>query len=108
MSGNILVVEDDNYLRDFVAGRLDKAGFKSEKACNGEEALHLLKKGYFDLIVMDLELGDMNGKDIILLIRKQSIDIPIIVMSTFNNLNVKLDSFGVGCDDYVTKTLLYR
>lgn len=103
MCQNILIVEDDTYLRTFIGKSLSHAGYNCVEAACGKEGITALKKTCFDLVIMDLDLGDTNGEDIIKSMRKQSLEIPVIVVSTFNNLDTKVDLFDSGCDDYITK-----
>lgn len=99
----ILVIDDDTSLRNFICNSLIKKNYNCVPATCGQMAIKELKKRCFDLVILDLDLGDINGKEILDLMRKQSIEIPVIVVSTFNNINMKVDLFETGCDDYLTK-----
>lgn len=103
MCQNILIVEDDTYLRTFISKSLTNLGYNCVDASCGKDGINALKKSCFDLVIMDLDLGDSNGEDIIKSMRKQCLDTPVIVVSTFNNLDTKVDLFDSGCDDYITK-----
>ncbi|MGL1891180.1 MAG: response regulator transcription factor [Spirochaetaceae bacterium] len=103
MKRSILVIEDDTYLRKFICSSLIKVNYNCIAAACGKDGIQMLKSKYFDLIILDLDLGDMNGQEILSLMRKQSIDLPVIIISTFNSINTKIDLFDIGCDDYITK-----
>ena len=98
----ILVVEDNGRLRRFVASNLEKEGFSVLEAESGKAAFSILKNNTPDLILLDLRLGDYDGIEILKTIRRQD-DIPVIIVSSIDNQNIKLDGFDLGCDDYITK-----
>ncbi len=61
----ILLIEDDSFLVDIYVTKLEKENFKVEAARSGKEAFGLMKKGKFDLVVLDILLPDMNGWDLL-------------------------------------------
>lgn len=99
----ILVVEDSSKLRAYIASNLTNAGYEVIEAASGQEAFDILKKGYVDLILLDLNLGDMNGMDILKTVRRQDALLPVIIVSSVTNHDSKLAGFSTGCDDYITK-----
>ncbi len=82
---------------------LVKNNFIVHSATNVKDAFSVLKKEFIDLIVLDLNLGDADGTEIILSLRRQNIDTPVIVISTIENIDCKVKTFEAGCDDYLTK-----
>ncbi|HBD95327.1 MAG: hypothetical protein A2015_12760 [Spirochaetes bacterium GWF1_31_7] len=82
---------------------LKNANYTVIEATSGKEGISQLKNNLADLIVLDLNLGDMHGSDILRNLRKQNIYTPVIIVSTINEIDTKLDSFDNGCDDYLTK-----
>lgn len=103
MSGELLVVEDNDYLRAYMKKILGKEGYSVREAACGADALSVLRSSMFDAVLLDLDLGDMNGVEIIRLLRRQQSDIPVIVISNFEEIDTKVTAFKVGCDDYLTK-----
>lgn len=79
---NILVVEDNSSVRNVTCEFLSMMGFNVMDAENGQEALELLRREKFDLIITDLMMPAMNGKDLIKKVRRaKGDDLPIILVS---------------------------
>ncbi len=106
VNNKVLIIEDDSSLLELVISSFKSEGFTCTGISNGTDAMADLSRNCYDLIVMDLDLGDINGKEIIDLMRKQSFDQPIIVMSTYSSINTKVELFNIGCDDYITKPFI--
>lgn len=103
MSKRLLVVEDNDYLRNYMQKVLSRAGYEVSEANSGKAAVEALRDLNFDAVLLDLDLGDMNGVEVIALLRRQHYEIPIIVISNFEEIDTKVNAFNVGCDDYLTK-----
>lgn len=99
----ILVVEDSSKLRAYIALNLNAAGYEVAEASSGQDAFDILKNGCIDLILLDLNLGDMNGMDLLKTVRRQDALLPVIIVSSITNHDSKLTGFSTGCDDYITK-----
>lgn len=99
----ILVVEDDENLNDYVCTQLQNNGYETVKSLNGDDAYNALSKTYFDLILLDLNLGDTDGMDILKFIRKQNKIVPVMIVSSTTEDSVKVEGFRQGVDDYMTK-----
>lgn len=103
MNYNILIVEDNDYTRKMMVNYLNKNGFSVYEASSGKEAIDIMKRSVIYLITLDLNLGDMEGGQILNSLRKQNIDIPVIVVSTIDKIDRKVKLFESGADDYLTK-----
>ena len=99
----ILVIDDDNDLRDFTASCLKEEGFRVEEAADGQEAIDKSSNSEIDLILLDLNLPDMDGEDILAKIKAKNKLLPIIVLSGKQSVSSKVLTLGLGADDYVTK-----
>lgn len=100
--GSILIIEDDEAIRNLLTLALDQAGYKTLIAKNRQGALRELKTNSPDAILLDLGLPDGDGKELIKTIRQQ-INVPIIVVSARQEEKEIVASLDLGADDYVTK-----
>ncbi|GAB4279483.1 MAG: response regulator transcription factor [Candidatus Promineifilaceae bacterium] len=98
----ILIVDDEQSLRDFIRRNLDVRGYKTFTAANGLEALALFQTEVVDLVVLDLMMPHMNGLETLRRIRQQSL-VPIIVLSALDEEQDKVQALNLGADDYLTK-----
>ncbi|HAT8179243.1 TPA: PAS domain S-box protein [Legionella pneumophila] len=98
----ILVIEDDAKDREFIVETLNKAGYQTEIAINGKEAIQFGQTKTYDAITLDLLLPDMNGWDVLNKLRKQgpNQETPIIVVSVVLE---KLASVGFRVHDFLVK-----
>lgn len=104
MGGNmkILICDDEALIRNVIKEYLLMEGYEVFEACNGIEAIDMVKNQDIDLIVMDIMMPKMDGYQAIKEIKKIK-DIPCIVLSARGEEFDKLIGFDMGIDDYVTK-----
>lgn len=98
----ILIVEDDKYIQNFISLSLKTNGYNFDKANTGMEGLSLFYNNNPDIVLLDLGLPDIDGIEVIKLIRDVS-DIPILVVSARGQENEKISALDAGADDYITK-----
>ncbi len=98
----ILVVDDETLIRNVIREYSENEGFKVYEAANGLEALNLVYKESFDLIIMDIMMPKMDGYEAIKKI-KEIKNIPFIILSARKEEFDKLYGFNLGIDDYLTK-----
>lgn len=98
----VLVVDDEQPLRDFVARNLQKRGFQVHSAANGLEAIAVFQANVINLVIMDLMMPRMDGIEAIGHIRRSSM-VPIIVLSALEEEHHKVEALNQGADDYLTK-----
>ena len=99
----ILVVEDEHSLAELVADRLKKDRYTVDISYDGEEGLDNALSGIYDLIILDIMLPGINGIEILKQIRKESIDVKVIMLTARAELEDRLLGFGCGANDYVPK-----
>lgn len=99
----ILIVEDNEPVRRFIDSSLIKAGFETVPAENGKQAFDHLRADIFDLVLLDLKLPDVDGIELLKTIRRQDQELPVIVVSSMQEVDTKVLGFEIGCDDYLTK-----
>lgn len=98
----VLVVDDEPQIRKFIRISLKYEGYKIEECENGTQAVRLANLCKPDLIILDLGLPDIDGKDVIAQIREFS-PVPIIVCSVRSHEKEIVEAFDNGADDYITK-----
>lgn len=101
----ILVVEDDRPSYLYFSHLLGKTGVHLTHARSGEEAWQLFQERDFDLILMDIRLGDMNGLDLARRIRRYNQNIPILAQTAYALSSDREKSLDAGCNDYISKPI---
>lgn len=100
----VLIVEDNPDISTQLGDYLSDKGFIVDFASNGKTALSLLDTQRFDIVVLDLMLPDMDGLTICQHIKQTaSTQIPVLMLTARDSLGDKVEGFGVGADDYLTK-----
>jgi two-component system chemotaxis response regulator CheY len=104
---SILVVEDSATMRSLIASTLEELGpvVKITEASSGFEALRLLPRGIFDLIVTDINMPDINGLELVSFVKKNPAyaAIPLIIVSTESSERDREKGLGLGADAYLVK-----
>jgi two-component system, OmpR family, KDP operon response regulator KdpE len=99
---NVLVVDDEPPIRKLLRMGLSTQGYEILDAPNGKTALALLESGP-DLVILDLGLPDIQGLDLLAMIRARNDAVPIIVLSSRGDEAGKVRALDLGADDYLTK-----
>lgn len=99
----VLLVEDDPATSRSIELMLSHANFNVYCTDMGEDAVELGKLYDYDLILLDLNLPDMTGLDVLRQIRVARVSTPILILTGEDNTDTKLKGFGSGADDYLTK-----
>ncbi len=99
----LLVVEDDELLRDALAAQLRYAGHQAEAVDDGEQALQALGQGQFDATVLDLGLPGMDGLNVLDWIRQRAPALPVLILTARDGIDDRVAGLQRGADDYLTK-----
>ena len=105
MEQNILIIEDDKFLRELIARKLTKEGFKIEEAVDGEDGLEKAQKTKPDLILLDLILPEMNGFEVLSKIKtdpKLAL-IPVVILSNLGQKDEVEKGLKLGAVDFLVK-----
>lgn len=102
MNINVLVVDDEKPLRDFVRRNLEVRGYRVFTASNGLEALAIFKNENIQLVIMDIMMPHMDGLETTRRIRETS-HVPIVILTAMGEEADKVRAFDLGADDYLTK-----
>ncbi|MCC6186282.1 MAG: response regulator transcription factor [Chitinophagaceae bacterium] len=100
---SILVVEDEENIREMLELNLTLEGYDVTLATNGLQAIKLAKAAYFDLIVLDIMLPEMDGITVCETIRTHNMEVPILFLSAKNSAAERIEGLKKGGDDYLTK-----
>lgn len=108
MTGDVLVVDDDETIRRLVSHRLEAAGHHVRSCVDGREAADILLDGYEpDLVVLDVMMPRLDGTRLARMIRGGELgvrtDLPIVMLTSRGREEHVLEGFEAGVDDYVTK-----
>lgn len=99
---HILIVDDEVYIRELVAKYLKHENYESSFACDGKEAVEMVRNNNYDLVIMDIMMPVLDGFSAVKEIRKFS-QVPVIMLSARSEEYDKIYGFDLGIDDYVTK-----
>ncbi len=100
---NILLVEDEENLHEALKLNLEMEGYEVSSAFNGTEALKKVSNEYFDLIVLDIMLPEVDGIAVTESIRVNNNEVPILILSAKNSGTDRVLGLKKGADDYLTK-----
>jgi DNA-binding response OmpR family regulator len=104
VSKRLLVIDDDSMLRQTLSEQLRiREEFETYEAATGEAALALLKELNFDIMLMDVGLPDIDGRELCRLIRRQGIKAPIIMLTARDGEADTILGLDAGVNDYITK-----
>jgi two-component system response regulator RegX3 len=98
----VLIVEDEQSLREPLVYLLKKEGFETVEAADGSQAIEIFDKGNIDIVLLDLMLPGISGNEVCRLIRQTS-QVPIIMLTAKDSEIDKVVGLEIGADDYVTK-----
>ena len=99
----ILIAEDDSELRQLFSHVLIKNGYSVTGVCNGKEALDALDKGYYDLIISDIMMPEMDGYELVSSLRTAGYSIPVMMITATDAFDDMRMGFVSGTDDYMVK-----
>lgn len=107
MVQTILVVEDEDTLRETLAYQLEQDGYRVITAADGGAALTVFRQAKPDLVLLDLMLPELSGMEVARILRRES-DVPILMLTARGSEIDKVVGLEVGADDYVTKPFSLR
>jgi len=99
----ILIVEDEPAIVTLIKYNVEKAGYKTDVAYNGEDAMTKVFTNEYDLIILDLMLPKMDGMEVCQKIRSERIFTPILMLTAKGNEHDRVRGLQIGADDYLTK-----
>lgn len=105
---NILLVEDEQTISDFLVKGLKEESFTVDHVSDGEEAVFRAEHVDYDLIILDVMLPKKNGIDVCKSLRKKGMATPVIMLTARITVNDKITGLDAGADDYITKPFSFE
>ncbi len=99
----VLLVEDDALLADGMIRSLKQADYTVDWTADGEEAESILRVLEFDLVILDLTLPNMDGLEILRVLRQRKVPVPILIVTARSDVDNRIKGLDLGADDYLTK-----
>ena len=100
---NVLVVEDDPLTATMLETNFNFDGYDVTMASDGQQALDLISKGTYDLIILDYKLPQVDGQTILKELRKTDQLTPVMMLTARAETPLKVSAFASGADDYLSK-----
>lgn len=99
----ILVVDDEDALRTVLSSELEGEGYKVASAADGSEAIEILKKEGFDLILLDIKMPNVDGFEVLKFVKETHPATKVIMLTGFADLKNAIESKKLGAEDFVSK-----
>lgn len=103
MQKRLLVVDDDDEIRELLEFDLAHSGYTVDTACDGLEGLNKAVTNNYDLVLLDVMMPKMNGFDVCQNLRKAKPEIPVLLLTAKGTIGDKTQGFDCGADDYLVK-----
>ena len=99
----LLIVDDEVKFLNSIARRLELRDFDVTKATNGQDALEIANRGSFDLVVLDLKMPGLNGKQVLEILKKEHKFLEVIILTGHGSLDSAVECTRLGAFDYLPK-----
>ena len=105
MTSEILIVDDNSDIRELISNILRDKGFKIREAANFDQAINEINKKIPDVAIIDVKLdkGDNDGIELLIKIKKDDNDVPVIMISGHANVQMAVDSLKLGAFEFIQK-----
>jgi len=101
----ILIVDDEEDVRNLISRALSRAGYEVEVAPDGEGAIEMLSKNYYHVLLTDLKMPGLSGIELIEETKKIHPDVQTIILTGFPSMESAIDAVNLGCAGYLQKPL---
>lgn len=102
-TANVLVVDDEGAIRYSVSKTLQRVGYNVNEAASGEEALDIMKKNHFDVVLTDIRMPGLTGVELLRRIKDVAPDAIVILMTGYASLGTAVEALRLGAHDYLIK-----
>ena len=100
---NVLLVDDEKGYINVLSNRLGKRSIIATKAFSGTQAIQILRKKDFDVVVLDLKMEDMDGIEVLKIMKKMAPEVPVIFLTGHGSQEAAREGIAFGAFDYLTK-----
>ena len=107
-AGRLLVIDDEYRIADFVSRRLAAEGFDVDRASDPVDGLRKAQTDHYNLVILDLLMPAMDGRDLLAALLKVKPDQPVIVLSALGDTATKVQSLQLGAQDYLAKPFAFE
>ncbi len=104
----LLIVEDQNDLRNILNKRLNEAGYVTDAASDGEEALDMIGFADYDAIILDIMIPKINGLNVLGQLREMKKDTPVLLLTAKDTIQDRVRGLDLGADDYLVKPFAFE
>jgi DNA-binding NtrC family response regulator len=102
-AATVLVVDDEEILREVLRVVLEEEGYRVQTASDGHEALALAEKELFDLVLSDIHMDRLGGLELLRRLRHLDPDLPVVLMTAYSSVETAVEALRGGAYDYITK-----
>jgi len=99
----ILVVDDEDALRTVLSSELEGEGYEVDTAGDGDEAIEIVQKKQFNLVLLDIKMPKVDGFEVLKFIKEKSPHVKVIMLTGFADLKNAIESKKLGAEDFVSK-----
>ena len=100
---NLLLIDDEQEFVNVLSKRLAKRDILTTKAYSGKEGIHALREQHFDVAVLDLKMGDIDGIEVLKILKIMDPQMPVIMLTGHGSQEAALEGLEAGAFDYLTK-----
>ncbi len=102
----ILIIDDDRDMCNLLERYLQRKGFETESVYTGTCGISLFREKKFDMVLCDFRLGDMEGREVLVDMKKFNAAVPVIIITGYSDIKIAIEVIKAGAFDYITKPLI--
>ncbi|MBI2471423.1 MAG: response regulator [Planctomycetes bacterium] len=99
----ILVVDDEQIIRDMLFDTLSQAGYTVKTAKDGNDAIAQIERESFDIVITDIKMPDISGMELLIRLQKENPNLCILLMTAYGNIKSAINAIKLGAYDYICK-----
>lgn len=104
----LLIIDDDLEIANFLKNSLKSESYEVDVANNGEKGSFMARTNDYDLVILDNALPEKSGREVCRDIRKDGIEVPILMLSVQDDSEIKAELLNIGADDYLAKPFSFK